>query len=351
MNKVFFNNNIDLIRLMAAFQVLISHSVNYLSINTTNSTLSLLMYVLHLFPGVPIFFFISGYLISKSYENSSSIKNYATKRLFRIYSALIIAVILGVFSIYVTGYISSHSISITDISIWIFTKLTIFQFYNPECNREYGIGIVNPALWTISIELQFYIITPIIYKLFLQKNNEKILFVFITFSMLINYISSFYLGEYHDFLPFKLLGVSFIPWIYMFLFGVLFQRNFVFIYDKIDKNFFGKKRFLLIIFIIYIGIDFIFTPKIGNYINPLIFLLLILIIFTFSYSFIGLSGFIKYDLSYGIYVYHMIIVNLFIYYGLVSNILYELCIIVCVLVMAYISWKYIEKPSITFNKE
>ena len=56
-------NNFDLIRLFAATQVAISHISSHLEIAIPG--LSFLSY----FPGVPIFFFISGYLIYQSFAN------------------------------------------------------------------------------------------------------------------------------------------------------------------------------------------------------------------------------------------------------------------------------------------
>ena len=51
-------------------QVTIVHSAAYLDIN-----LQFLQF-LNLFPGVPIFFFISGYLIIKSFRNNNKLENF-----------------------------------------------------------------------------------------------------------------------------------------------------------------------------------------------------------------------------------------------------------------------------------
>src|SRR5260221_5801342 len=47
-----------------------------------------LMHLVNAFPGVPIFFVISGFLISLSYERSSSLKSYCRNRVLRIYPGL-----------------------------------------------------------------------------------------------------------------------------------------------------------------------------------------------------------------------------------------------------------------------
>ena len=59
-------NDLDCIRLLAAIQVLTAH---YFIINEYDF---FLMRFIILFPGVPIFFFISWFLVSLSYENSKN---------------------------------------------------------------------------------------------------------------------------------------------------------------------------------------------------------------------------------------------------------------------------------------
>ena len=63
------NNNFKLIRLFAAMQVAIVHSAGHLNINIQY------LKFLDLLPGVPIFFFISGFLIIKSFKKNK-LKNF-----------------------------------------------------------------------------------------------------------------------------------------------------------------------------------------------------------------------------------------------------------------------------------
>ncbi len=70
MQNKFLKNNFDLIRLFAAFQVALVHVFRIMEIETAWVG-SFILHLFYLFPGVPIFFFISGFLISRSYENNS----------------------------------------------------------------------------------------------------------------------------------------------------------------------------------------------------------------------------------------------------------------------------------------
>ena len=69
------NNNFDIIRLFAAFQVMYSHISAYFF----NEPIQIPFFLSHL-PGVPIFFFISGFLISLSFEKNSSTKFFFINR-------------------------------------------------------------------------------------------------------------------------------------------------------------------------------------------------------------------------------------------------------------------------------
>ena len=59
------NNNFDLIGLFAALQVAIIHTIAHLD-------LDIHIPLLEYFPGIPIFFFVSGFLINLSFERLGS---------------------------------------------------------------------------------------------------------------------------------------------------------------------------------------------------------------------------------------------------------------------------------------
>ena len=75
----FRDNNFDLVRLFAAFQVALNHSIKHLKVG--DGVFVAVNDLLKLFPGVPIFFFVSGFLISRSFERNSAVSYFVHNRI------------------------------------------------------------------------------------------------------------------------------------------------------------------------------------------------------------------------------------------------------------------------------
>jgi peptidoglycan/LPS O-acetylase OafA/YrhL len=347
-NVSFKVNNFDLIRLIAALQVVFFHSLVHLHIDKkwwyiTEFT--------DLFPGVPIFFFVSGFLISKSYENNSIIREYAQNRILRIYPGLFVCTFLALLSVSLTGYFANLSVGTFHYLVWIVGQITFVQFYNPDFMRGYGTGVLNGSLWTIAVELQFYMLVPLLYWMLgkINKNRENMIIAFmIVLFMGVNVTYNVYGQNLNRFL-FMLWGVTFSPWFYMFLIGVYFQKNF----EKIFHVLSGKFFYMLLIYMVYHYLSkYLLGGLIGNNIQVLTYMVMAPLIFSFAYSFPTLGTILlrKNDVSYGVYIYHIPIINLFVYYGYISNILFLISVIVITIIMASLSWGLIEKPAISMKK-
>lgn len=340
-NPTFTVNNFDLIRLFAALQVAHFHIVHIMQIDVPGWYAELIR-VLGLFPGVPIFFFISGFLISKSWEKNADVKAYGLNRILRIYPALFIVVSLSFILINVSGYVQHSEPSFGQLATLFIAKSTIFQFYNPDFMRGYGDGVMNGSLWTISVELQFYVLTPILYFLMFRTSSSNWkLVISIVFFLACSIVFHAYRGVLSEELWYKIIRVSFIPWFYMFLVGVFFQRNFDFFYRFLCGKF--VHCLLLYGFIALVarslGADF------GNSINPVMFFCLAALIFSAAYTRVTLSRDVlrRTDISYGVYIYHMPIVNFLLYSGYGSDARFALVAMVVTIALATASWIFVEK--------
>ena len=86
-------NNFDAVRLFAAMQVMVCHGINHLQITSLSGVVD----VFSFFPGVIMFFVISGFLITSSLLRNIKRKGgiqYIRNRCLRIFPALWVSFIL-----------------------------------------------------------------------------------------------------------------------------------------------------------------------------------------------------------------------------------------------------------------
>lgn len=343
------NNNLDLIRLLAASQVMLLHGAKYLKIKGQVAMLDYFLEFISWFPGVPIFFFISGLLITHSYiRNRATLKKYIKNRFLRLYPALWVCIGITVIAMVTQGALSGSELMSTDFFKWLTTQLTFFQFYTPEIFRDWGVGVPNGSLWTISVEVQFYIVLPILLSfLFLFKKEvtmKIILAIIIIASIMIN---AWVFNNDQDNTVFKLLKVNILTYLAYFLAGTFCY----FYFDKVKRIFEGKWWLWPIVYLgVYSLIKYGFHYE--NNSNHLDIARLITISFLFmavlslAFSFNTLSARILKgnDFSYGIYIYHMPVFNTLLAFA-VSHTIGSWVLAICITALCGIlSWFLIEKP-------
>ncbi|NIJ63629.1 peptidoglycan/LPS O-acetylase OafA/YrhL [Sphingomonas leidyi] len=333
------SNNFNLIRLCAAAQVLIVHGLNHHEITGWGAD------VFKAIPGVPVFFFISGFLISASYlrTRERGLGEFFRNRILRIYPALIVCVLFATAMVAATGYLATQSISPARFVGWVLGQMSFLQFYNPDFMRGFGVGVLNGALWTITVELQFYLLTPPL--MWLISRKPRIAAALFAISLAANLYLGWVGGGRSLFD--KLLAVSFVPWVYMFMIGMLVALR-----PGLARKLI-KPTWLWALPIAYLASIFAlggYEHNAQNSINPVSFLILAVLIFKLAYlpipfarraqTFIGRN-----DFSYGIYLYHMPLINLTLFLGMapVTGILTAAgCAILC----ALLSWYLVERPAL-----
>jgi len=338
----FLYNNFDLIRLLAAVQVLLGHGISHLGLESFE--------FLKFLPGVPIFFFVSGFLISLSYEKRGGGKGYAFNRFLRLYPALIVCLFFSVISVFFAGYKGLIGVTLFEFTSWVLAQVSFLQFYNPDFLRGYGAGVLNGSLWTISVEIQFYVLVPVLYlflSIFSSKYRGFALLVLIFVFAVLNKIFMSLYSEYSEFILYKITKVSFIPWFYMFLIGVLFQM-----YWQDLLSFLEGKRILVfsVCLTSLYGLDTLgyeFSKGVGF----CHFLLLSVLIFASAFSVKGASSFTLrgMDLSYGVYIYHMPVINFIVFTGWVSGGVSLIVAILLSFLFAAFSWFLVEKPVLSLK--
>lgn len=344
-------NNFDLIRLLAALQVLILHHF-YLFYNDGRDVYPDLEKVLWFFPGVNIFFLISGFLIFASLQKNP-LKNFTRNRILRIYPGLICCFIFTVLLLISSGKLTIKEIFSTDFLKWLTAQLTVFQFYNPDIVRDFGFGPPNGALWTISMEIQFYTISAFLWYYFLSLKSLKRQNIILSLILICSILANITINHLdNETLLYKLLNASFAGYFYFFLIGALIWLN----QQYLMKLFAGRFIYWLSIYIITIlvmqtnGMEF--TRYQFNFNHLLMIILLAGFVFSAAFSNKALADNLlkRNDISYGIYLYHMPLLNLFVELDWNKNVLLMLVLMSISCLTGYISWKLIEKPFLLKKK-
>ncbi len=341
-DPIVITNNFDLIRLFAALQVASVHGIQYFKVIQSDSSVFLL---LNFFPGVPIFFFMSGFLISNSFNTSVNFKTYIFKRVVRIFPALWVCFAACLAAVLLVGYLNPSQISSYGFFYWAFAQLTFLQFYNPDFMRGYGTGVLNGSLWTIVVELQFYALMPLLARLM----KERQLYV----TMMVIFLCANYATSHPPFayeLANKIFYVTFVPWIGLFMLGHLALDQWPRIGPFVIDKFLAWLYFYLAIVIVGMCIQAYFSIDIsGNRLAlPVTIPLSALVLSAaFTKQELARNVLAHNDVSYGIYIYHMPIINFLLYIKHDARGLDALVtMLVFTVLFAAISWNYIEQPSL-----
>lgn len=288
-------NCISLLRLLAALSVFAGHASAHLQVELPNAA----VWAHSLFDGVPIFFFISGFLIYHSLTQNSDLKIFASKRLLRLYPELWCAVGLSVVSLLV---LYRNQLQALPFAAWVATQSTVLQFWTPDCLRGFGCGTPNGSLWTVGVMVQSYIVIFILFR-FLHKKSIVRWIVALVFSVFCNAATPL-LEKFLPEIIVKLYGQTFLPYLWIFLIGAFLSAYF----DKLMPI--CKKYWILFL---AVAVFFNFTAfDFGQY-GTLKTLFFAPAILGFAYCFPKLH--IKHDITYGLYLYHMVVLNVFIHLG------------------------------------
>ena len=331
------SNSLNTIRFLASIKVLFMHTLAHLNIVTTdfnitkfdaNNTIVIAKWILlNLFTGLPLFYAISGYFMWLSIRNSNSFLQYLKKRFWRIYPELWFAVAI---ELIVLLLLYNKPVNWLDFGIFAVTQSTIFQFWTPDSLKGYGCGCPNGSLWTIGIFIQFYFVVYFVHKK-LHSKSKVVWLTVVLLSMLVAYISFAFEDKISSNMLFKLYKNTFIPYFWIFMLGAVAAEY----KEKIlpfCKKFFGVFLFLAA-FLALIGFDVKLHYRVFNTI--------LLFLGWLGFGYVLPQFKLKTDLSYGIYLYHMTVINAFIMFGKIKEPYYIVMVIILSCIMSWISAKTI----------
>ncbi|WP_375558880.1 acyltransferase family protein [Bernardetia sp. OM2101] len=323
--------------------------------------------------GVYLFFVLSGFLITyllfieQERYDKINVKDFYVRRVLRIWPLYYLIVFLSFFIVPLlpdllpflkgeTNYINRINV----ISDSFYLKLALFLMFFSHIALATKSAIAGAAqTWSVSVEEQFYIFWPVLLKLF-KKNIVYVALIIIFFKPLFLIGFKYALNNY-EILNYKILFYFYtylveFPVHYMCI-GALTAYLF-FYYKEVVIRLFSHK---LIIIGLYVStcVLLFYPVLILNKGLPILFGGIILHVITAKKIFEKQKTILNFlgKISYGIYMYHPII--MFLCFGLINssdiqniilyNVLVYFSIISLTIGISYLSYTYFEKYFLNFK--
>lgn len=346
-------NAFDFLRLFAAFSVIIVHSTvhfdtNFLWIEAGGG--------LWFYDRVPLFFILSGFFLYKSCDRTirenTLTREYFLNRFLRLVPGIYFYLILTTISFFIFGILNKENMD-SGFIYWVVSTLFLIPVYHPNVFGDFGVGVVNGSLWTIPVEVSFYIILPLFIYL-KYKFNFKYMIGTMIILALVAMVGYKILGQ--NFVSseppiwYKLIGVSILPNLYYFTVGIIFAGIWDNLKHSLPKAILALTTYILGRHILETNIDSVI----------IVFDIISVVSLGYIAIYFGLNAskvFYKFtnkigDLSFGIYIWHMVVINYFIFWNVndkVQGTFLILLVIVITFVLGWISWHFIEKPALKFK--
>lgn len=148
-------NNFNLLRLLLACMVVYSHFKSLSGLQVTSLGFDDGGFA------VDAFFVISGLLIAASFDAKPKLRGYFLRRVFRIYPLYVLVILVQAAGMILL--LPAGAATISDVTAYLGWNLVFLNF------MAYDIGgllqnlnnpSINPSLWTLKIEVGFYLILP-----------------------------------------------------------------------------------------------------------------------------------------------------------------------------------------------
>lgn len=177
------DNRFDFIRLLLASGVFVYHLIALAELDSSGHWEAHLAIIAEL--SIQGFFIVSGALVYGSWQRSKTLSDYVSKRARRLYPAyatVILVPALISFAMTLDGY---------GVARYIGPNLIFLNFIEPTLPgffAENRFSAVNGALWTLKIEVMFYMILPVLALLIarLRRAGFVILVLMVCISLIWN---------------------------------------------------------------------------------------------------------------------------------------------------------------------
>ena len=341
------SNNFDFLRLLFSLFVIVTHSYSLSGLPEEDALFHITNgQLIFSYTGVCGFFIISGFLVFRSLENSKDLFDFFKRRVFRIFPALFVVLVLSAF---VLGPLLCNKVDyFSDPSVWRYvpTHLQLIIGYNNDAingvfENNPSTPTINGSLWTISYEFLFYAALSVLILIRNKKTALKII------------LSAFYIFLFAVMLFSKVsLDQIYIPktnfsFLNLDQFGLFFTAGAVLAVFDFDKFNYRHQSIIVSLLLIAVSMYFHFFYLVQHILLPL----LIISFGTLSFKFISeIKNRAGGDYSYGTYLWGYVVLQTIIYLFHPSRIVLMLIAVPVSIGFGILSWHLVEKPALRLKE-
>lgn len=345
-------NTFDFLRLIAALSVLVHHSVAHLDTNflwhsEDND------YWFH--GGVTLFFVLSGMMVYKSAErchrDGRPWWDFYLNRALRIMPAMYAYFLALVIILLAIGVLSLSDLGSTQFIAFGLSNLFLVPVYHPGIFADFGIGVINGSLWTIPVEVSFYVVVPVLVIIAARYGWRKMMLITAAAAVSSVVVYALMGGSGSESLVRKLFGITFAPHLFAFGLGIFWAR----MWPRVRHSGWIALACLVVHFLLfYIPGSGVWSTLVSGALSavPLSYAVM-----WFGYNgpkFLWGIGKVIGDLSFSTYIWHMIVVNTLIMYGArtwaVDGTVLVLLVALISMGISASSWWFIEKPALRLKR-
>ncbi len=336
------DNNFNLMRILAALAVLVSHSYTIVTGDVGREPLEQHLGVSLGSISVDMFFAVSGFLVVASYFNQNSMSGFIRSRALRILPGLV--VMLSATVLFLGCFVAKSPLIVflIDPQTWVYFSKNAFMFSGAEYRLNYVFennpypNAVNGSLWTLPHEVRAYFILALM-CFFGSKflSISQIRRFFLLFAVI-------FLGV--DTLS-KVFNLEIVQSSFIHLFGVFLLGAVLYLYKVHTNRLLMPLTFFCATIMLVAGVHSDLFAYIYSWLIPLVSIGLAYIPFK-KLHFYNRFG----DYSYGVYIYAFPIQQTLVFFQPDISVFWMISYATILSLMAaYFSWHFIEKPCLALK--
>jgi len=205
--------------------------------------------------------------------------------------------------------------------------------------------IINGSLWTLPLELEFYLLLPALYVLMRggRSRARGVLLWLIALSLAVQWAVLRYPLDRRT--AYTTPALTVLPYLWMFLVGVLLQQE----WPKLRPFLAGRAHRWLLVYALACALTWrlhLLYNSSPMHIQPWCFLVLAPLVVSCAFTEPQLAQRLLRgrDLSYGLYIYHMLVIAVLLALGAPASWMSVGGMLLASLLLAWLSWSYVERP-------